>query len=442
MPSFKLFVSALCCALLLCLEPSAIAQKKNEPAAPASPPQTPFSNVRRDSLLNGMQIITLEKNDQRVRVDLAVRVGAMFDLTGKTGLAALTQSTLLAANPRLKEEIESLQGKIDWGIDWDLSWFRLEVPPENFETAIEIIGRLLVVENIRAEAFKNALDAQLAEIKTRVPSPAERAEAAFLAALYGPHPYGHSILGEEATLVSIKQGDVLDFARRFYIANDVVAVSVGPIQHDRVLRTFKFVFGGWVKAALVPSTFRQPPRVTELKLVKVDVPDARRVELRGGLIGLKIADQDYPVVELMARIIDARLKREAAAMGAEQVAVRSPIRVLSSPFYFTASVAPERAEAFSRAATDAFASLANNPVTAEELAAAKASLRGERDQRSTGEQLREVEFFSLPRNYPLTYGARVDAVTSADVARVAKQLFAANALTLVVLGPIGDRFKS
>ena len=65
-----------------------------------------------------------------------------------------------------------------------------------------------------------------------------------------------------------------------------------------------------------------------------------------------------------------------------------------------------------------------------------------RDQRPTGEQLQEVEFFSLPRNYPLTYGARVDAVTSADVTRVAKQLFAANALTLVVLGPIGDRFKS
>jgi zinc protease len=410
-------------------------------SVPAPPPRTPFSDVRRDSLLNGLQVVTLETSEERVRIDLVVKAGAMFDLTGKFGLAALAQETLLAVNPRLKEEIESLQGRIDWGLDWDLTWYRIEVPAANFETSIEILGRLLVVEGIRADAFKSAQQAHLSQLKERNSAPAERAEAAFFAALFGPHPYGHDVAGTESSIASIIQGDISEFTRRFYIANDAVAVIAGPIAHERVMRAFKFVFGGWVKGALVPATFRQPPRVTELKLVKVDAADAERVELRGGVIGLKVTDRDYTVVEVLARVLDSRLKRKAERHGAEHVAALAPPRLLAGPFYFRASVAVDRAEAFSRAATDAFASLAAAPASAEELAAAKASLKSERQARSTAEQVREVEFFNLPRNHPLQAAARIDAVTASDAHRVARQLFAANALTVVVLGPVGDRFK-
>lgn len=446
MPSSKPYVFTLLSVWLLglCLAP-VLAQKRGEqqPVRP-SVPETPFSNVQRDSLLNGMQIVTLEAAEPRVRIDLVLRTGAMFDLAGKTGLAALTQETLLAVNPRLKEEMASLSGEIDWSIDSDLTSIRIAVPADNFETAVEIIGRLLVVEIIRPDAFKIAQEAQLKRIeeRARTRQPAERADEAFLSALYGEHPYGHSVMGEAETVKAIKQGDVFDFMRRFYIANDVVAVVVGPITHDRVLRTFKFVFGGWVKGKLIPTTFRQPSRVTQLKLVKIEAPEAAQVELRGGLIGLKVSDQDYLIIELLARMLDARLKPITAAEGASRVEVHAPRRLLPGPFYFSATVAPERAEAFSRAATDAFAAFAANAVSAEELAAAKASLMSERARMTTGDQLRELESFGLPRNYPLNYGARLEAVTAADVHRVARQLFAANALTLVVLGPVGDRFKS
>ena len=89
----------------------------------------------------------------------------MFDLAGKTGLAALTQETLLAVNPRLVEEIETLEGTVSWGVGYDETWYRLEVPPKNLETALEILGRLLVTETIRTDAFKRAREAQLEKIR-------------------------------------------------------------------------------------------------------------------------------------------------------------------------------------------------------------------------------------------------------------------------------------
>jgi len=430
--------------LLLCVAWAGVpagAQKQPAPAAPA----TPYSNVRRDSLLNGLQVVTLDRaGEPLLRCDLVIRHGAMFDLADKVGLASLTQEALLAVNPRLKEEFESLRATIDWGADWDTTWFRFEVPPANFETAMEILGRLLVAENVRQEAFAGAHRSRLEAVRARAGQalPAERADAAFLAALYGNHPYGHGVEGDERSVASIVRGDAYDYLKRFYIANNTFAVVVGEITHERVMRAFKAYYGGWVKGQLVPATFRQPPRATAVRLVKVEAPEAPEVELRGGLVGLKATDADFAAGALLARVLEARLKKELSAAGAIRVGVSAAPRLLAGPFYFAAAAPADRAAEVSRRATDGFAGLATAVPTVEELAAAKAHLTGDFAARPIADHLRMIEAYGLPRNYPLTFAERVNALTGADLQRVAKRLLEANALTVVVLGRLSENFKS
>jgi predicted Zn-dependent peptidase len=207
------------------------------------------------------------------------------------------------------------------------------------------------------------------------------------------------------------------------------------------MRPFKAFFGGWAKGQSVPSTFKQPAQTVELKLVKVEVPDAPNVELRAGMIGFRSADPDFLVAEAMARILNARLKREAESVGGSFTA-QSPRRVLSGPFYFSASIPADQASAFSRKATDSFASLATAAASAEEIAAAKSALAEEHAARSVEDYLREIEVFKSSKTYPLTVKENIEKITAADVQRVAKRLFDANAMTVVALGRVGENFKS
>jgi zinc protease len=416
--------------------------KDKNPPVPAVIPPTPFSDVRRDNLLNGLQIIALERaGDANVKCDIIIRAGAMFDLTGKTGLAALTQETLLAVNPQLKEEIESLQGEIDWGLNWDTTWFHIEAPASNFDAVFEILGRLLVVENVRPDAFKHAHQERLEKIKSVKMTPAEQADEAFFTAVYGNHPYGHNIDGVEGSVSTIKQADVYDFLKRFYIANNVSIVVVGNITHERAMRPFKNFFGGWAKGQTVPATFRQPAQTVQLKLVKVEVPNAPNVELRGGMIGFRSADPDFVIAEAMVRILNARLKREAESIGGSFTA-QSPRRILSGPFYFSATISADQASAFSIKATENLASLASTAVSAEELAAAKSGMLEEHAARPVEDYLREIEAFKTPKNYPLTVKDNIEKITAADVQRAAKRILDANAMTVVALGRVGENFKS
>jgi len=448
---FSKLLSLASCGLLLIgvMAPPAAAQKKDKdknkdknPPVPVVIPPTPYSDVRRDSLLNGLQIITLERaGDANVKCDIVIRAGAMFDLAGKTGLAALTQETLLAVNPQLKEEVESLQARVDWGVNWDTTWFHIETPANNFDAVLEILARLLVVENVRPDVFKRASQERLEKVKSVNLTPAEKADEAFLKAVYGDHPYGHNIEGGEGSVSGIKQADIYDFLKRFYIANNASIIVVGNITHDRGMRPFKAFFGGWAKGQSIPSTFKQPAQTVELKLVKVEVPDAPNVELRAGMIGFRSADPDFLVAETMARILNARLKREAESVGGS-FAAQSPRRVLSGPFYFSASISADQASAFSRKATDSFASLATAVASAEEIAAAKSALAEEHAARSVEDYLREIEVFKSSKTYPLTVKENIEKITAADVQRVAKRLFDANAMTVVALGRVGENFKS
>jgi predicted Zn-dependent peptidase len=159
------------------------------------------------------------------------------------------------------------------------------------------------------------------------------------------------------------------------------------------------------------------------------------------LIGAKHTDQDFPVTEVMARILSARMKPEAEAAGGSFAAKSSP-RILAGPFYFSASIPAEQAPAFSQKATGSFASLATTPVSAEEIAAAKSGVANEYAARPVEHYLREIEAFGLPKNYPLTVKSKIEAITAADVQRVAKRLLDANAMTVVALGRVNESFKT
>ncbi len=449
----------LCAALVSVCALTAIAQKDSnqkdanqkdskkkkglQPEIVAPAPPTPFSDVKRDLLLNGMQVISLTRaNDGKLRCDLVVRSGAMFDLVYKTGIAKLTQETLLAANPNLTTELESLQAKMEWGVTLDHTWYRIESPSSNFDTVMEIVGRLLVVETVRQDAFKRAQQAQLEKLKTAAaPTPAERADAKFFTEIYGEHPYGHNVDGTLKSVSNIVWADVHEFYKRYYLANNAFTVITGDIRQERAVNIFKAFFGGWVKSSVVPMTFRQPQRITQLKLVKVEAPEISTVEWRGGVVGVKVSDQDFIAVNLLARVLEARLKKDAADLTGS-FSVRALPSALPGPFYLSASISADRAPEFSRTATERFAALSASPVSAEELAAAQASLSAEHSAQPVEDQLRELERFALPRNHALTFAERSQAVTPADLQRVARRLIEANALTVVVLGKISEQLKS
>lgn len=444
MPAMKfrcVFVPTLCMFLLPII---ALAQKDKDkqpkltaPAVEAAP-RTPYSDVRRESLLNGLQVIMLERQDEpKINCQLVIRGGAMFDLVGKTGLATLTVESLLGVNPQLAQELESLDAKMNWGVTSDTTWFEIESPGGNLDQVFGIISRLLVVDSVRKDAFEAAQKARLEKLKTMQLTPATKADEAFFATLYGDHPYGHNVEGTPESVTAIKYGDVLDFYKRVYLANNMFAVVHGNLRPDRVMTMFRMFYGSWIKGVPPPPAFRPPYRTAEPRVNKIEQADLSQVEIRGGVIGVSHTDADFIATTLLARVLEARLKKLSPVASAQFAP-----RVLAAPLYFSASMPADKAVEFSRQATDLFATLDKTEIAESELALAQAALLSEHQARPIIKYLREIAAFKLPETYPLTYESKVKAVSTLDLQRVAKRLLEANALTVLVLGKVNEGAKS
>ncbi|MBS1809006.1 MAG: insulinase family protein [Acidobacteria bacterium] len=440
---FRSFVVPTLCLLLL--SAFAFGQKEKDkkpkltaPAVPEVVPRTPYSEVRRESLLNGLQVIMLERQDEpKVTCHLVIRGGSMFDLAGRAGLATITVESLLGVNPQLTQELESLDAKMNWEVTPDITGFHIESPGSNLDQVLAIVSRLLVVDNVRKEAFENAQKARLEKLKSQQLTPAAKADEAFYATLYGDHPYGHNTEGTLETINAIKHGDVLDFYKRVYLANNMFAVVHGNLRLERVMSLFRMFYGSWIKGVPPPPAFRPPHRTIEARVNKVEQADLANVEIRGGVIGVSHTDPDYIATMLLSRVLEARLKKLSAAAAAQFVP-----RVLAAPLYFSASVPAEKATELSRQATDLFGTLDKAEIAESELATAQTALLGEHQARPIPEYLREIAAFKLPETYPLTYESKVKAVSTLDLQRVAKRLLEANALTVLVLGKVNDGTKS
>ena len=444
MPARKFVLVILSLGLLGALAVAQTDKDKNKkpkltaPTVPEPVARTPYSDVRREALLNGLQVITLERKDEpKINCQLVIRGGAMYDLVGKTGLAMLTAESLLAVNPQLVQELESLDATVKWGVTSDTSWFQVESPGGNLDQVLAMIGRLLVVESVRKEAFEAAQKAQLEKLKAVQLAPAHKADEAFFTTLFGEHPYGHNVEGEVASIAAIKYGDVLDFYKRVYLANNMFAVVHGNLRHDRVMTLFRMFYGGWIKGVPPPPTFRPPFRTTEARVQKVEQPDLPSVEVRGGVIGVAHTDADFIGTRLLALVLENRLKKLDAG-----TTVQFAPRMLVAPLYFTAAVPADKAVEFSRKATDLFATLDKSEISEVELATAQSVLLKEHEARPITEYLEEIATFRLSETYPLTYESKVKAISTTDLQRVAKRLLEANALTVLVLGKVGEGTKS
>jgi zinc protease len=390
--------------------------------------------VRRDQLLNGLQLVSLEKPAEgMVQCDIVIRAGSMFDPVAKTGLAGLTQRTLLAVNPRLQEEMESLGATIEWGWNWDTTWFRLRSSPRTFEQALEILARLLVVDTIRPDAFKLAVEQQLSEIRRPLPLNL-RADELLVSNIFGTHPYGHNLLGTDASLSNLRPGDVYDYFRRFYIANNASAIVTGPIRQGRVVGLFKIFFGGWSKGEIVPATFRRPVGVSKERIITMVEEGESSVEVRVGLAGERAASPAYLAARALGEVWGLRWQKGEESSGAREVRVDLLPRTLDGPFYFRAEAPTHRARAVANRMTEIMTGVLSTPITPEELESAKTSLASSLEARPLNEWLWEVEAFGLPRNWPLTALPQVRALTVSDVSSVARTLLERNSPTVVLAG--------
>jgi zinc protease len=262
--------------------------------------------------------------------------------------------------------------------------------------------------------------------------------------LYGDHDYGYLPLGTETSIKNTTREELEQFWTREYVPANAALVLAGDLTESEARNLGEKYFGGWTRAgkrSAIPQVTASPSRSIYL----VDRPGSPQTTLRAVTLGASRSTPDYAALEvannalggLFASRVNMNLReKHGYTYGANSY---FNYRRGNGPFYVVTSVRTDTTADALREMFKEIEGMRTSPLTPEELSlskdAAARSLAGRFETMpKTVDTTSELFTFDLPTDFYGKLPAKVNAVTAADVERVAKQYFIPGKMFVVAVG--------
>jgi len=431
---------------------SAQAPDRGQPPATGPTPVLKLPAVQKRALTNGLPVWIVELHKVPVaQIDLVVLGGSADDPAGKYGVASLTAMMLeegagSRSSLEIADAIDFLGADLSAGSGIDSTGVRLHVPVARLADALPIMADVALRPTFPKDELERLRQQRLTGLIQARDDASTIASLAFSKVLYGSgHRFGTATMGTATTIKAFTQDDLRAFYTSIFRPTNATLIVVGDVVPDKVLPLLESSFGGWktpgaaARGALPPTT---EPASRAVYLV--DKPDAPQSQIRIGWIGVPRATPDYFPIQVLNTILggafSSRLNLNLREKHGYTYGASSSfdMRVAAGPFLAAAGVQTDKT---AESLTEFFNELNGilKPVPAAELARAKnyVALRFPSGFETTSDISRRLEdalVYKLPDDYFSKYVQNIQAVTGADVQRVAQKYIAPDRFAVVVVG--------
>jgi len=450
---FRAFVFSwlIPCAAILSAQQ---APDRTHPPQPGPPAALKLPAIHKQKLSNGLAVWMVEDHKVPVaQVNLVVFSGTANDPPGKYGVASFTAAMLEeGAGSRsaleIADAVDYLGADLNTTTTPDLSAVRLHVPVARLAAALPIMADVALKPTFPREELDRQRQQRLTSLLQGRDDPPTIATVAFSRVLYGKgHRYGTPQMGTAETIKTFTSDDLRGFYTSTFRPDNATLLAVGDFDAAAFVPLVEKEFGSWKAAgngAAEKLPVAEPPSGVQVFLV--DKPGAPQSQIRIGSIGVPRSTPDYFPITVMNTILGgsftSRLNNNLREVHGYAYGAGSgfDMRGGAGPFAASAGVQTDKT-------TEALKEFFNElngilkPVPADELARAKnyVSLRYPSSFETTGDISRRLEdalVYHLPDDYFSKYVQNIQAVTAADVQRVAQKYIQPGRVIVVVVGDL------
>jgi zinc protease len=404
------------------------------------------------TLSNGLRVALIEDHKlPTFSVQLLLTGGGLDDPDNQHGLAMVTASLLREGTAKrtsrqIAEQLATLGGVFTAGAS-----------PSSGETAIGFGGlseKADAIFAVAADIVRNPAfpAAELNKYKSRFLSqlqqqraqPEFAAQEEFMRAVYGTHP-GSYVVPPEKVLTAMTRADLARYHQAHYVPNNGIVLAYGDFTLKSLVQQLERAFGDWPQGAAPKLSLPALKAPAKARVLLVDRPASVQTSLWVGGLGIERRSDDYFAVLVMNHILGggpaSRLFINLREDKGYTYGVYSFFNGSRFPGVVLAST-DVRTPVTDGALHELMGELHRigaEPVPEQELKNAKRALIGgfalSLDSPQTLiSNLATQKIYNLSPDYWDTYPQRVEAITAADVQRVAKKYYDANKLQIVAVG--------
>jgi zinc protease len=387
-----------------------------------------------------------------IAFNISLPAGSAYDPGGKAGLAAFAGAMIDegAGNLDSKAFHEALASRaISFSARAERDYLVISVSTlkENAPEAMRLLQLALTHPRFETEALSRVRAQIVQSLQQDQVEPPRVAGRGFAREFFGGHAYAHPITGEIASISSVTAQDLRNFARTHWVKTGLKVAVAGDITKPALTKLLGETF--------LPVSGANPPPLPNVgrlgapgvHVIPLPVPQPSAVF---GLPGIMRSDPDF-IPGYVANYVlggggfSARLMQEVRVKRGLTYGISTSLTAYNKAAVMQGSVAT-RANAIRQTVQvvkDTLAKFAAEGPTQQELDDAKTYLTGSfplafASNSGTAAQLGTFQRQNLDIGYVARRNSLIQAVTLADVKRVAKKLFDPSRLTVVIAGTPAD----
>lgn len=408
--------------------------------------------MRRSVLPSGLRVITEQIPTVRsASVGLWVQVGSRDERPEVAGAAHYLEHLLFKGTANrtaaaIAEEIDAVGGELNAFTAKEHTCYYAHVIDDDLPLAMDLVSDVVFEALCEERDFETERGVVLEEIAMRDDDPEDLLHDAFSEALMGGHVLGKPVLGTEESIGAMSRDALFTFYKRRYTLPKMVLAVAGNVEHNHVMRLARKALGDRLAREGTPVAPRAGrARIASGRKLVLNTDDTEQAHLMLGVRALDRHDERRFALNVLNAALgggmSSRLFQEIRERRGLAYQVYSSIGSYADTGSLSvyAGCQPDRLGDVAGVIREVLLQVADEGMSDAEVARGKGQLRGalvlgledtsSRMSRIGKGELNYSDYLSVDDTL-----AKIDEVTAADVAQLAKELLR-RPVAAAVVGP-------
>ncbi|MGC9605437.1 MAG: pitrilysin family protein [Minisyncoccia bacterium] len=401
-------------------------------------------------LPNSLRIVTVPMPDNpAVAVLVMVEAGSKYETKRTSGISHFLEHMTFKGTPKrpkaieISRELDSIGAHYNALTSHEFTGYWAKAGAKHLDKVLDVVSDMYLHPLFDAKEIEKEKGVIIEELRMYKDLPQRHVHDVLSGLLYGDQPAGRNIIGTEKTIKSFGRDDFLEYRAAHYVGSATTVIVAGSFDEKKIVGQIEKAFAG------IPRTVKkEKPGVKESQkkpAIKTVFKETDQTHLAIAVRTFSLFDPRIPAMDVLSTILGGGMSSRLFSKMRDELGICYYIGASHDPYTdhgdlaISAGVDNSRVEEAVKGILSECSRLKTELVPAAELKKAKDSIAG-RTLLDLETSDARAEFFGLEETLkhklesPEEQIAKINAVTAADVRKLAREIFVDKGLNLALVG--------
>ncbi|WP_035291471.1 pitrilysin family protein [Clostridium sp. KNHs214] len=209
-----------------------------------------YFDIKETTFHNGLKIISIKKDTRIASINLAVKIGSLYEHKNEKGICHFIEHMLFKGttnrnNEKLNDELEQLGGEYNAYTDYTSTVYTVTSLCEELDKAVELLSDMTMNSIFNEDELEKERGVILAEIRTSKDDIEDYSFRRINSMAFKESPIKYDTIGQEETVKRFSREDLMNYYKNYYVPNNSCIVVVSSYEHEEVVELIEKYFNEW-----------------------------------------------------------------------------------------------------------------------------------------------------------------------------------------------------